>query len=193
MPRFRPVGPSGSPLRLLAGSSLLLGAAWLMYALLGGAAATAACGIVASVGPNLIGNFGGQLSDVDKYQKMLDRTLALRHWDNIAKNFHTTHGSTVKSGGDAAAYARYKGKLWETIAKNQVAPATTRQAIVKISFKVAPDGQLLSWQILSNTGTKAHEDATIKALRKSAPFPAMPVEIAGMPSEFDVDFRFGLR
>lgn len=102
-------------------------------------------------------------------------------------------GSTVKSGGDAAAYARYKGKLWETIAKNQVAPATTRQAIVKISFKVATDGQLLSWQILSNTGTKAHEDATIKALRKSAPFPAMPVEIAGMPSEFDVDFRFGVR
>jgi len=51
---------------------------------------------------NLIGNFAGQLSDVAKYQKMLDRTLALRHWDNIAKNFHTTHGATVKSGYEKA-------------------------------------------------------------------------------------------
>ncbi|MCC6624347.1 MAG: hypothetical protein IT385_24055 [Deltaproteobacteria bacterium] len=51
---------------------------------------------------NLVGNFAGQLADPDKYQKMLERTLVLRHWDNITKNFHTTHGATVKGGYEAA-------------------------------------------------------------------------------------------
>lgn len=60
---------------------------------------------------NLIGNFGGRLPDLAKYVKMLDRTLALRHWDNIAKNFMVNHGATVKSGYQAAGKPAvdYKG------------------------------------------------------------------------------------
>lgn len=51
---------------------------------------------------NLIGNFGGQLDDLEMYQKMLERTLPLRHWDNVTKNFTQAHGATVKAGYEAA-------------------------------------------------------------------------------------------
>lgn len=47
----------------------------------------------------LVGNFGARLgSDHAKYELIMKRTLFLRFWAKICKNFMSVHGSTVKAG-----------------------------------------------------------------------------------------------
>jgi protein TonB len=99
----------------------------------------------------------------------------------------------AQSGGDPAAIAAYGGELWGRISKNVVNPKTSRTASVRISFRVAPNGDVQELQILSNTGAKAHETATLEALKKAAPLPPLPVEWVGLHDKFSLEFRYSVR
>lgn len=51
---------------------------------------------------NLLGNFAYRVPNAEEMQKVLKRTLFLRYWENVTKKFMEAHGSTVKSGYEAA-------------------------------------------------------------------------------------------
>lgn len=101
-------------------------------------------------------------------------------------------GKSVASS-NPGAIAAYKGELWKAISKNQVVPNTQRAATVKVSFRLTPGGDLLEWRIVESTGSKVHEDATVKALKKTAPFPPLPSALAGYNDPFEIEFRYRLQ
>ena len=104
---------------------------------------------------------------------------------------------TEQSSGDAktgsanvSLVKQYLGRLSEVVQRAKINPRSRLTGTVWVKFKVSPAGELMSREITASSGSKVLDDAAVLALDRAAPFPPMPLEVAGEPMVVSVPFKF---
>jgi protein TonB len=98
-----------------------------------------------------------------------------------------------KSGGDQTIMSAYRGKLFSHISKKKINPRSRVTGTVIVRFTVGPQGELISREIATSSGSKMLDDAAVASIERAAPFPAMPSEAADGPLVVSVPFKFSVR
>ena len=98
-----------------------------------------------------------------------------------------------KSGGDTTAMSAYRGKLFAHLHKKKVNPRSKVAGTVVVRFTVGPQGELISREIATSSGSKILDDAAVASIERAAPFPAMPNEANDGPMIVSVPFKFSVR
>jgi protein TonB len=98
-----------------------------------------------------------------------------------------------KSGGDVTAMSAYRGRLFSHITKKKVNPRSKLAGTVVVRFTVGPQGELISREVTSSSGSKVLDDAAMASIDRAAPFPAMPSEAPDGPLVVSVPFKFSVR
>lgn len=97
-------------------------------------------------------------------------------------------------GGSATAISAYKGKLFSHISKRKVNPRSRLSGTVVVRFTVGPEGELISHEIATSSGSQLLDNAAVASIERSAPFPAMPQEARTEgPLVVSVPFKFSVR
>jgi periplasmic protein TonB len=98
-----------------------------------------------------------------------------------------------KSGGDVTAMSAYRGRLFSHISKKKVNPRSKVSGTVVVRFTVSPQGELISREIATSSGSKMLDDAAVASIERAAPFPAMPTDAGDGPLVVSVPFKFSVR
>ena len=99
-----------------------------------------------------------------------------------------------KSGGSQTAMSAYRGKLFSHISKKKVNPRSKIAGIVVVRFKVGPEGELISREVATSSGSKLLDDAAVQSIERAAPFPKMPDDAEKKePMVVSVPFKFSVR
>jgi protein TonB len=98
-----------------------------------------------------------------------------------------------KSGGDVTAMSAYRGKLFAHLHKKKVNPRSKIAGTVVVRFTVGPQGELISREVATSSGSKILDDAAVASIERAAPFPAMPNEANDGPMVVSVPFKFSVR
>lgn len=99
-----------------------------------------------------------------------------------------------KTGGNTTAMSAYRGKLFSHISKKKMNPRSKFAGTAVVRFTVGPEGELISREIATSSGSKLLDDAAIASIERAAPFPAMPSEAKGDgPLVVNVPFKFSVR
>ncbi len=98
-----------------------------------------------------------------------------------------------KTGGDTTAMSAYRGKLFAHISKKKVNPRSKIAGTVVVRFTVGPQGELISREVATSSGSKILDDAAVASIERAAPFPAMPNEADDGPMVVSVPFKFSVR
>jgi len=86
-------------------------------------------------------------------------------------------------------YPAYYGLLKERINENWSYPERVKDNIeILVSLKIARTGKLLDVSIDKSSGNQAFDDSLLKAVKKAAPFPPLPVDMEENP--LDIGLRF---
>ena len=72
-------------------------------------------------------------------------------------------------------------------------PRSRVAGTVVMRFTIGLDGQLLSKEVASSSGSKVLDDAATAALDRAAPFPPIPPEVSIKPLAFTQPFKFVMR
>lgn len=99
----------------------------------------------------------------------------------------------LKTGGSVTAMSAYRGKLFSQITRKKVNPRSRVAGTVVVRFTVSPEGELISREIASSSGSKVLDDAAVASIERAAPFPAMPNDAADGPLVVSVPFKFSVR
>ena len=99
----------------------------------------------------------------------------------------------AKTGGDAKAFGQYLGQINEHVQKAKVNPRSRRSGTVVLRFTIGLNGQLLSKEIATSSGSKILDEAATAALDRAAPFPPIPPEVSIKPLAFTQPFKFLMR
>jgi periplasmic protein TonB len=94
------------------------------------------------------------------------------------------------SGGDAKAFGRYMSQINDRVQKAKRNPHLVVSGTVVLRYTIGTDGQLLSKEIASSSGSKSLDDAATEALDRAAPFPPIPPEVSVKPLAFTQPFKF---
>jgi periplasmic protein TonB len=105
---------------------------------------------------------------------------------------HESSGAE-KKGGDTTAQLAYMGKLRSHLERSKVNPRTQLSGTVVVRFKVAPNGDLISRELLSSSGSKVLDDAALVSIDKASPFPPMPKDLHRDEIEISVPFKFSVQ
>jgi TonB family protein len=99
------------------------------------------------------------------------------------------------AGGAARAsleskYPAYYGLLRDKVQENWIYPQGLKDATVSVivSIKIARSGKLLDVAVEKSSGDKAFDESLLKAVKKAAPFPPLPVDMEG--SYLETGLRF---
>ncbi len=99
------------------------------------------------------------------------------------------------AGGAARAnleskYPAYYGLLRDKVQENWLYPQGLKDATVSVivSIKIARSGKLLDVAVEKSSGDKAFDESLLKAVKKAAPFPPLPVDMEG--SFLETGLRF---
>jgi len=99
-----------------------------------------------------------------------------------------------QSGGSATALSAYRGKLYSHISKKKLNPRSRAVGTVIVRFTVGPQGELISREIATSSGSKLLDDAAVASIERAAPFPAMPSDVkTDGPLVVSVPFKFSVR
>jgi protein TonB len=98
-----------------------------------------------------------------------------------------------KSGGDTTALSAYRGRLFSHISKKKVNPRSREVGTVVVRFTVGPQGELISREVATSSGSKLLDDAAMASIDRAAPFPAMPNEASNGPLVVSIPFKFSVR
>lgn len=98
-----------------------------------------------------------------------------------------------KTGGDTTAMSAYRGKLFAHISKKKVNPRSKIAGTVVVRFTVGRQGELISSEVATSSGSKILDDAAVASIERAAPFPAMPNETADGTMVVSVPFKFSVR
>lgn len=98
-----------------------------------------------------------------------------------------------KTGGSVTAMSAYRGRLFAHISKKKVNPRSKIAGTVVVRFTVGPQGELISREIATSSGSKILDDAAVASIERSAPFPAMPDDASDGPLVVSVPFKFSVR
>lgn len=87
-------------------------------------------------------------------------------------------------------YSAYYGLLRDKVQENWIYPQGLKDNRISIivSMKIARNGKLLDANVEKSSGNKAFDDSLLKAIRKAAPFPALPADLEG--SFLETGLRF---
>jgi periplasmic protein TonB len=96
----------------------------------------------------------------------------------------------ARDAGDAVAFGLYLGKINEKVQRAKVNPRTRISGTVVMRFTVGLDGELLSKEVATSSGSDVLDQAAIAALERAAPFPPIPPEVSSRPLAFTQPFRF---
>lgn len=99
----------------------------------------------------------------------------------------------AKTGGNTTAMSAYRGRLFSHISKKKVNPRSKFAGIAVVRFTVGPQGELISREITSSSGSKVLDDAAVASIDRAAPFPAMPSDAGNEPMVVSVPFKFSVR
>lgn len=91
---------------------------------------------------------------------------------------------------DATARTQYLGKLRDMLERSKINPRSRLAGTVWVKFTIGPNGDLMSREITTSSGSKVLDDAAVAALERAAPFPAMPQNVADEPLIVSVPFKF---
>lgn len=97
------------------------------------------------------------------------------------------------SGGNAKAFGRYMSEINDRVQKAKRNPQVRASGTVVLKYTVGLDGQILSREIASSSGSKTLDDAATEALDRAAPFPPIPPDVSVKPLAFTQPFRFIMR
>lgn len=104
------------------------------------------------------------------------------------------HAAGAKqSGGKATALSAYRGKLFSRISARKINPRSRVAGTVVVRFTVGPQGELISREVATSSGSKLLDDAAMASIDRAAPFPAMPNDANDGPLVVSVPFRFSVR
>ncbi|WP_296203650.1 energy transducer TonB [uncultured Hyphomicrobium sp.] len=98
-----------------------------------------------------------------------------------------------KSGGSVTAMSAYRGRLFAHISKKKVNPRSKIAGTVVVRFKVGPQGELLSREVATSSGSKLLDDAAVQSIERAAPFPKMPEDATDESMVVSVPFKFSVR
>ena len=93
--------------------------------------------------------------------------------------------ATTQAGN--AARSNYAGKVNRKITRVR-RPKTRDRGTVKITFKIAPNGQLSTVRVSKSSGKASLDKAALDLVRRAAPFPKPP---KGINLVFSKTFKFG--
>lgn len=91
---------------------------------------------------------------------------------------------------NATARTQYLGKLRDMLERSKINPRSRLAGTVWVKFTIGPNGELISREITTSSGSKVLDDAAVAALDRAAPFPAMPNDVADEPLIVSVPFKF---
>lgn len=91
---------------------------------------------------------------------------------------------------NTTARTQYLGKLRDVLEKSKINPRSRLAGTVWVKFKIGPNGDLISREITSSSGSKVLDDAAVAALDRAAPFPPMPNDVAQEAMVVSVPFKF---
>ena len=94
--------------------------------------------------------------------------------------------ATSQKAGNAAR-SNYAGKINRKITRVR-RPKTRDVGTVKVTFKIAPNGQLAAARVSKSSGNAALDKAALDLIRRAAPFPKPPF---GINLTFSKTFKFG--
>lgn len=97
------------------------------------------------------------------------------------------------TGGRAsleAKYPAYYGVIKDKVQENWIYPQGLKdnKISVIVSIKIERSGKLVEAAVEKSSGNKAFDDSLLKAIKKSAPFPPLPVDLEG--SFLETGLRF---
>lgn len=98
-----------------------------------------------------------------------------------------------KTGGSATAMSAYRGRLFTHISKKKVNPRSKIAGTVVVRFTVGPQGELISREVATSSGSKLLDDAAVQSIERAAPFPKMPDDSEKEPMVVSVPFKFSVR
>lgn len=99
-----------------------------------------------------------------------------------------------KTGGNTTAMSAYRGKLFSHISKKKMNPRSKFAGTAVVRFTVGPEGELISREIATSSGSKTLDDAAIASIDRAAPFPALPSDAkSDGPLVVNVPFKFSVR
>jgi protein TonB len=99
----------------------------------------------------------------------------------------------AKTGGNTTAISAYRGRLFSHISKKKVNPRSKFAGTAVVRFTVGPQGELISREITSSSGSKVLDEAAVASIDRAAPFPAMPSDAGNEPMVVSVPFKFSVR
>ncbi len=97
------------------------------------------------------------------------------------------------SGGNAKAYGRYMSEINDRVQKAKRNPRVAASGTVVLRYTIGIDGQLLSKEVATSSGSKSLDEAATEALDRAAPFPPIPPEVSVQPLAFTQPFNFIVR
>lgn len=99
----------------------------------------------------------------------------------------------ARTGGSTTARSEYLGTLRGVIEKAKINPRSKLAGTVVVRFKIGVDGELISREIATSSGSDILDKAAVAALDRAAPFPKMPREASNEPLVVSVPFKFVTR
>ena len=108
----------------------------------------------------------------------------------VAMISEQSSGEAKQGSLSTTARTEYLGKLSKYLEKAKINPRSKLAGTVIVKFKVGADGELLSREITTSSGSKVLDEAAVSALDRAAPFPAIPNEVANEPMVVSVPFKF---
>lgn len=99
----------------------------------------------------------------------------------------------AKTGGNPRIVGMYIAKVNQRVQKAKVYPNSRQTGFVILKYTIAPDGTLLSKQIISSSRSPALDEAALAAVERAKPFPPVPPEVSLKPVTFTQTFKFILR
>jgi periplasmic protein TonB len=101
--------------------------------------------------------------------------------------------SGQSAGGNAQAFGRYMNQINERVQKAKRNPLVREIGTVVLRYTIGLDGQILSKEIATSSGSKSLDDAATEALDRAAPFPPIPPDVSVKPLAFTQPFKFIVR
>jgi protein TonB len=133
------------------------------------------------------------VEEIEEVVKEPPKELAAVQQTELAVEEQKAKEEVAKTGGDTTALSAYRGRLFSHISKKKVNPRSKFAGTAVVRFKVSPQGELLSREIATSSGSKVLDDAAVASIDRAAPFPAMPSEAGGEPLVVSVPFKFSVR
>ena len=115
------------------------------------------------------------------------RNENLKHMEGMAgaSGDENAKGTALKSSGPSASYAgRIRARIKPNITFTEDVAGNPR---AEVEVRTSPDGTILSRKLLSSSGSKAWDDAVLKAIDKTATLPRD--EDGRVPPVLEISFR----